>query len=71
MSVKSRPLTTCFSLLEAKEKLHFLQPEKRTLRFFFALRALQFWKMVLVFHYYQQEFCLNIFLDLKSKQNQI
>jgi hypothetical protein len=34
MSVKSRPLTTCFSLLEAKEKLHFLQPEKRTLMSF-------------------------------------
>jgi len=35
---------------------------------FFALRALQFWEMALVFRYYLGKFGLNIFPDLKSKQ---
>jgi len=31
-------------------------------------RALPFWEMALVFHYYLGIFGLNIYLDLKSKQ---
>jgi hypothetical protein len=35
---------------------------------FFALRALQFWEMALVFYFYLGKFGFNIFPDLKSKQ---
>jgi len=45
----------------------FLRPEKSTLRFF-ALRALQFWEIALVFHYHLGKFGLNIFPNLKTKQ---
>jgi len=35
---------------------------------FFSWRVIQFWEMVLVFHYYLGKFGFNIFLDLKSKK---
>jgi len=47
--------------------LYFLLPEKSTIMFF-ALRALQFWEMALVFHCHLGKFDINIFPDLKSKQ---
>jgi len=46
---------------------YFLRPEKVHLGFF-ALRALQFWEMALVFHYYLGKFGINIFPDLKGKE---
>jgi len=49
-------------------KNYHILPPTGGLRFFFALRALQFWAMALVFHYYLEKFGLNIFPDLKSKQ---
>jgi len=52
----------------SKSKLLFLTgPEKGTLKFF-ALRALQFWEMALVFYYYLGKFGFNIFLYLENKQ---
>ncbi len=38
---------------------------------FFALWALQFWEMALLFYFYLRKFGLNIFPDLKSKKKWI
>jgi hypothetical protein len=54
--------------LSAYPGKYFLRPEKKYTYVFFALRALQFWEMALLFCFYLEKFGFNIFPDLKSKQ---